>query len=460
MSLQEQLRQLYRANQYEDICALYDRSPEGDDALTSEWDYVFVMNSLCKQQRYQDGLALYKNFVRKFPKNDKLDNKMGWCVYYQFVKPFNFAGREAEADNRKKVEYVLSRVKDGKYAPIWKIVHHVTKGILDRQVIHREDYSRCSWYLECVDRSALNREEGVRKDDGKSFSSDYEMWFSRKTKCLMALQAYNDCIRLCDEGLRTVPSFHGNTDSWLRARKAYCLLQIGRIEEAKDTAAEILDRGFNNWNIYALLFDIAAAGGEPREAMKYAGYCALADAHHEMRVNFYVKYAAFLDAQDSQELAEKAMLHRRLAVLLREERDWRIKCEDRQGISDEVKAFGKNEVLFALRRFWETHRDFGKNYVSGTIVRIVPEKKHGWVQDEKGRAYYFRFRDAGGPRNCLQAGNNVLFVIGKRMDPKSEKPKECAVEVKVLSNRGAREPRIVPHSNTRIGLLKGVEING
>ena len=430
MSLSEQFQKLHSAKQFEEICVLYDSSSVEDDELALDWDYVYLMNGLYNQKRYSDGLALYKQFVRKFPGNDKLDSKMGWCVYHLFVKPYDFSVREAEAEARKKVEYVLKKVKDGKYSPIWKIVQHVTRGILDRKTKHQADYSQCSWYLEYVDRAILSREEYVRAYDGKKFSSDYENWVSKKTKCLLALGAYSDCIRLCDEGIRTLPSLHGNNDIWFRARKSYCLLQMGKTAEAKETAEEILARGVNHWSIYELCFDIAVAGNNPQEAMKYIGCCALMDSQHQMRVNFYIKAAALLQTQG---LTREAMLHRRLVVLLKQEQEWRIKCEDRQGIDDEVNAMGKREVLSALRRFWSKHRDQGKIYVFGKITKVFPEKRHGWVQDETGREFFFRFRDAKGSPDCLQAGVNVLFVVGKRMDRKYNKMRETAIEVKLRS---------------------------
>ncbi len=433
MSLHEQLKELNSAKQFEEICALYDSSSTGDAVWASEWDYVYLMLGLYKQKRYRDCLDLYKKFVVKFPGNDKLDSKMGWCVYHLFVKSYDFSVREAEEEARKKVEYVLKKVKDGKYAPIWSIVNHVTKGILGRQKKNQEDYSQCSWYLECVDRSSLKREGYILAEGGRQAPSDYELWFCKKTKCLEGLGAYSECIRLCDEGLATIPTFHSNIDIWLQRRKANCLLRMGKIEEAGYVAAEILSSGFNNWVAYDMLYDVALAEGKPEEAMKYAGCCALADPQHSMRVNFYKKYAAFLDIRG---LSREAMLHRRLVVLLKEEKDWRIKFEDLQGISDEIKAWGIKEVMPELRRFWEKHRDQGKVYVFGKIAKVFPEKRHGWVQDEKGQEYFFRFMDAKGSPDCLQACNNVLFIGGKRMDPKYKVVKENAVEVKLRSNRG------------------------
>ncbi len=433
MSLHEQLKELNSAKQFEEICALYDSSSIEDAEWTSEWDYVYLMHGLYKQKRYRDGLDLYKKFVVKFPESDKLYSQMGWCVYHLFVKPVDFSVREAEEEARKKVEYVLRKVKDGKYAPIWSIVNHVTKGILGRQKKNQEDYSQCSWYLDYVDRASLKRESYPRTEDGRQTPSDYELWFSKKTKCLEALEAYSDCIRLCDEGLATISTFHSNIDFWLRRRKVNCLLRMGKIAEAGNVAAEILSSGVNHWIAYDMLYDVALAEGKPEEAMKYAGCCALADSQHSMRVNFYKKYAAFLDTRG---LSREAMLHRQLRVLLKEEKKRRIKFEDRQGISDEIKALGIKEVMRELRRFWEKHRDQGKVYVFGKIAKVFPEKRHGWVQDEKGQEYYFRFSDAKGSPNCLQTGNNVLFVVGKRMDPKYKVLKENAVEVKLRSNRG------------------------
>ena len=435
MSRHETIKELHDAQKYDGLCAVFDGlggdgSGDGNEPPLNEWDYIYLMNGLYKCGRYQDGLALYKAFTKAFPGSDKLNEKMGWCVFHLYVKTHDFSQRNGDAPVLKQVGYVLKRVRDGKYAPVWKIVNRVTKGIMKRPVTSKADYQRCSDYLDCVDYKSLSREENEFEIDGKrrKVASDYEAWFSRKTRCLEALDAFEKCVRFCDEGMATISRFHSNNDSWFRCRKAYCLLALGKVAEAEAVAQEILSRNFKNWNVYHLLYDIAVAEKDPAKAMKYAGCCALADAAHEMRVKFYGKFAEFLGRQG---MSEEAMLHRQLIVLVKQEKGWTVKEEERQNISETIGAMKKADVLRRLRPFWERHRDAGKTCISGTIVRLFSSGRGGLVKDGNGQTYCFSFRDVKGDHRRLVPDTPVVFSLEDRWNRKKEVMEKAAADVKL-----------------------------
>ena len=430
MSMHDDLRDLHQARDYKGICMLYDQLENILEIEPSEWDFIYFTNGLYKFQRYEDCLALYKLCKRLYKDCDSLNSKMGWCVYHLYLKNFDFT-KQYSADFFTKVDYVLKNIKEDPYSPLWCIVNLATKVIVHKTAGNNPDYARANGYLELVNRSNLSREEKqINTADGKNISmaSDYETWYSRKTKCLFELNFWDECIRICDEGISSVTKFHNNNDSWFKYRKAVSLLKLRNHNESIAVAKEIINLGFKHWSVYQLLYDISVEKNDVAAAMKYAGYCALTDNSHEMRIKFYKTYAEFLAHQG---IMKESMLHLQLIVLIKEENSWKLKGENSWKITDEISSMDKQAVLRQLQAFWKEHRDKDKVYVEGVISKLLPSGKDGFVRDEKGKEYYFTFRDADCNRNKLLIGTKVMFVLGERLDKKKNVWKMNAIEVKL-----------------------------
>ena len=430
MSIHDDLKNWHESRDYGRICLFYDQVKNVETIQPSEWDFVYIMNGLYKKNRYADCLSLFKVCHRIFPECTRLNDKMGWCVYHLYLKNFDSENGDTE-DFFKKVDYVLANVADGQYSPVFRIVNLAVKNILNNRTTDENSYSRANKYLNYVNPENLNRVESSFFVDGRnvSLASDYEWWFSTKSKCLLKLQAYEDCIKICDEGLNTITNFHSNNNSWFKYRKATCFFKLGLNADAKKVAADIIKNNFNHWCIYDLLYDISVAEKNVSDALKYAGGCSLADKSHEMRVSFYARFAEFLNAQG---MNEQAMLHARLSQLIRQERNWSSTTEFSFGIGAEILNLNKNEILQRLKPFWEKNRDIGKVFVAGIVSRLLPSGRDGFVKStDTGEEYYFNFRDARCDPNRLSVGKKVKFVIGERLDRRHNVIKKNAVELKL-----------------------------
>lgn len=430
MSIHDDLKIWHQIRDYDKICLFYDQVKNVETIQPSEWDFVFIMNGLYKKNRYAECLSLYKVCHRIFPECTKLNDKMGWCVYHFYIKNFDSENGNSE-DFFRKVDYVLANVSDGQYSPVSLIVKFAVKTIFHKQTIGENSYVRANKYLNYVHPENLSRDEKTFNVDGRNYSvaSDYEWWFSTKSKCLLNLQAYDDCIKICDEGLNTITNFHSNNDSWFKYRKATCFFKIGLNADAKKVAADIIKNNFNHWCIYDLLYDISVAEKNVSDALKYAGGCSLADRSHEMRVTFYAKFAQFLNAQG---MTEQAMLHARLYQLIRQENNWRSKDNFSFNIDAAILNLNKNEILRRLNPFWEKNRDRDKVFLSGVVSRLLTSGRDGFVKmNDTGEEYYFNFRDVKCNPKRLSVGTKVKFVLGKRLDKKHNIIRKNAVELKL-----------------------------
>lgn len=431
MDIYEKINAAHQTKNYNELCTLYDRIKDNiDNNSLQEFDFVFLKNGLYKKQRYEDCLLLYKVFRRKYPSSDKLNITMGWCVYHFYLKNFDF-NKQDSAGFFTKVDYVLNKVEQDEYSPIWRIVDLATKAIMEGKAGNSPNYALAIRYLEKVDITKLSHDEGRFTDEtghSRFLASSYETWFSRKIKCLLNLKKYAECISSCDTALATITKFHNNNDNWFKYKKAICLLKTGSMAESESVAKEIIANNFRHWCIYQLLYDISVAEGNVDNTLKYAGRCALADRSHEMRISFYANYAAFLDKHGK---SDEAMLHRHLVIIIKQEKGWMLRQENQWEISEKIAALSKKDTLRRLKTFWEECSDIGLVYIKGKIDKMLHSGRDGFIKSEEGQSYYFNFHDTLCRRDALTVGISVRFTLEKRMNHRRNRLEENAVNIKL-----------------------------
>ena len=423
------LKNLFEQGKYEQIAEVWNDADEVKEF--SQWDFLYCMNSLYKLKRYPDCLEVYRKCNKKYPDFSKLDNNMGWAIYHVKVKNFDFLRDDKQA-LLKQIDYVFEHSRDGQYSPRWLMAKFVADAIDKGQLGTERDYSLALRYLDKVDPDMLSSEERCLKDSsGKtiSLSSDRESWFSYKTKFLLIQKDYEACIDCCDRALQSIDRFHSKNDCWFLYRKAKCLQALNRPEEAKALIEQILGKGFKHWCFFQLMFELEAAAGNDSQALKYAGECALSDPEHKMRVNFYEALASYLEKEN----IEISMLLRRLVLLLRAENQWKEKSHYTQWqFSDEIAALDKQTVLKRLNPIWRQWRDKDKVFLSGTIDRILPEGKSGFILADCGRSYYFNVRDFRNKKHEIYIHMRVQFTLEERLDKSKNEMKLNAVEISAL----------------------------
>lgn len=63
------------------------------------------------------------------------------------------------------------------------------------------------------------------------YQSNREMLYVYKTKALLELNQYDECIKCCIEALNVINQFHHNNDIWIRLKQAKSIAGLGNVEE-------------------------------------------------------------------------------------------------------------------------------------------------------------------------------------------------------------------------------------
>lgn len=422
--------EMYKEGRLDEVTTIWEN--EQETAQFDEWSFIAVMNCFYSLKRYDKCVAVYRDFHKAFPDSDKLDDKLGWSLYQTSIKNFDF--KSGNVTNLcKQVIYILQHSTSSEYSPKWCVVKFMLNAMERGNLCLEQGYLLADRYLDYIDPNTLSTVENLiqlQNGESRRLASDRETWYSEKSKVLLKLQKYEECIQCCDAALRGLYSFHSNNDSWFRYRKAQCLYALGRAEEAKACIQKILEAGFSHWCLLQLMFELERDAGNTDKAMSYAGACATADSSHEMRVSFYPELADFLDANGKN---TEAMLHRRLVVLLREENGWGRKAyQDSWQFTPEIAAMDKEAILKKLIPFWRELRDKDKEYLTGTVERIFVEGHSGLILAEDGQLYYFNTRDIHGKNHNVKKGMKMRFTLVDRLDKSKGIVKKNAVEISII----------------------------
>ena len=422
------MKNLYSQGRYEDAIA-YASETKIRDGFT-EWDYLFQSKCLYKLKRYSDYLELYKEFHAKFPDSDKLDDYMGWSLYHAYVRNFDFETGDRRQYLRQ-VDYILSHSTDSKYSPKVWVATVAADAVFKNRLSVNTNYELGNKYLSVIDPLTLDLTEREANVDGRirKIESDREKWYRQKTKSLVELKLYEECLSYIDDAFQNVDHFHNNCNHWLNYRKALCLFALGDLDGAEKITKDILGR-FEHWCFYELLFNIAVARGNTEEAIRYGAIGALVDREHKLRVSFYENYAEFLLHNG---YPREAALHYKLVEQIRFEEGWKgIRLPEDFSYPEDVWSLDKKDVIRELLPFWRQEKERGIEFYEGTIDRILPNGKSGFIRGDNGSSYYFNVRDFTKRVNELQEGARVRYTLEERLDKSKNVMKPNAVQISFI----------------------------
>ena len=404
----------------------YATDPNNRSSFT-EWDYLFLSKCMYKIRRYSDYLDLYKEFHAKYPDSDKLDDNMGWSLYQSHIKGFDFDNGD-KRQYLKQIDYILAHCTDSQYSPKVWIATLAADNIFKQKLGANPNYELADKYLSMIDPTQLDLTERENTVDGRTMrtASDREKWYNHKTKALIELEEYEKCLEYIAEAFQNVDRFHNNCEHWLNYRKAICYLELCDIDSAEEIIKKVLSR-FEHWCFYEILFKIAVRRGNVEDAIKYCAVGATVDREHKLRVTFYENFAEFLFNNGYN---TEAALHYKLVELVRAEEAWKgIRLPDGFSYPSDVASLDKNGVIRQLEKYWNTEKERGIDFYEGTISKVLPNGRSGFISDGVGKSYYFNVRDFTRKVYDLAEGARVRYALAERLDKSKNEVKLNAVQI-------------------------------
>ena len=159
---------------------------------------------------------------------------------------------------------------------------------------------------------------------------------------------------------------------------------------------------------------------------RYGASAFLAGGEFKAKVNFMVQFAQALENMGGYE--KMAYFHYLLAKRVRMDQHWKVKAE--LLAKTDSYAFpepDRQELMDGLHGFWMDEKHAGQTRHKGTIEKILPGSKAGFLREYGGNQYYFR--TASLYRVRPEEGEKVTFYVEDFFETGKEKPAHRAVDI-------------------------------
>lgn len=241
----------------------------------------------------------------------------------------------------------------------------------------------------------------------KEIQSNKEAYYSYKTKALLSLEQYDDCIECCDEAYERITKFHHDNDIWLMDRKMQSIAALGDIDAAIEKSRNLV-LVKNNWFLKYSLAQLLLEKGITDEAIVLMCRAAYTRDPVEMKINLLVQLGDLIREQAIKEA------HYLFAESIRLEKEWSIP-NDLQYKLNGIEKRIVNQI--ELKNFWlKTIQDYYE-VCSGTVERISDNSKSGFIKSDNN---FYYFKTANIVNGRVRKNDKVNFVVVASWDHKKE----------------------------------------
>jgi tetratricopeptide (TPR) repeat protein len=419
--------QLRKNGQFAEALAIYEFH-WADDALPRyEWDTWSYAFCLRKTARYSDLLDFCRKAYPSYPTFEPLNTLYAWAIYYTTVR----AEGVKEVDLYKAAKGILRLTTQANvYAPYTLVVLKV----LD--VLGSKSKFLATQILEWVaylDISLLDTTPSSFVDaKGKiiAIASKCEQVLSLRVKALHLDGQHEACLETVEKALEYLPKLHYGNEHWLRRYAALSHAALGDFQSAITMLKAILAQR-KEWFLSADLATVLMQAERPSEALPYLHDAAMGFGDMEKKVKVYRALAL---AYTLLEKTDLALEHYELVALIRSDFGWAADEEVTLALAKagiEVGRFGSSSAMFArLKKVWEAEKIFASPRLLGTITKILPNGKSGFVKAKYGNSYFFQMKNIRNTKGRVAAeGSEVSFVLEDAFDMKKQVVVKNAVQI-------------------------------
>lgn len=248
------------------------------------------------------------------------------------------------------------------------------------------------------------------------YQSNREMLYAYKTKALLELNQYEDCIKSCNEAFSVIKKFHHDNDTWINLRRAKCITALGDIDNGIELLKDISIKKIH-WDIYYELAKMFVKKNDISNALLYFCKAAITKDPPKMKVTLFYDMAILYYEIGN---IENARLLCYFAYKIRVSEDWSIPT-NLHNLLDKTNALDK-EFEFDNKKI--TNLCVSEiytilEYKQGNVSKVQPHGKTGFISCGKD-SYYFKMSSVINMRS-IKLGDNVNFCLVDSYDQSKNK---------------------------------------
>ena len=296
---------------------------------------------LYKAGKREDAYEIYARHFSQTPEElDRWDRiRYCWCIYYMHVKD--------SYDEDEIAEYVemvtdITKQEDMKNSPVCVYTRCVFKAL--KFYKKAEDWDYVLYWLDKLNPEFLGEEQG--KSGDMIYPSNREEYYSIKSKALLELEEYEECIEVSEMALNIFDDFALNGDTWHRFRIAKSLRQLDQPHEALEYLEEVI-RVKDNWYVLKEFAENYCMLEDNENALKYAGKAIAATGPVRMKVNvFYLVFKILKDSDHDLAVSHAKMV---LAIKLENGSDVPLDIDE---LNLDESALDIDTLEYELKNHW------------------------------------------------------------------------------------------------------------
>jgi len=397
---------LQSEKRYADALSLYRSLWEGYREKCNEWDgwrYAFCLKQL---KNYREALDVCRETYKLNRGFEPVKGLYAWCIYYTEIT--SQVADEARFFRAAEAITNLSK-QDDKYSAYQITVFKVLEHLTGKSSYQADKIMEWTGKLnpKTLDDSTFTFTDKEGKE--REIASKKEQYYTLRSRALLEKGAFDECIRICEEGLRTFETFHYDNDVWFRWRIGLCYEGLGEYEKSLNMQLELL-KTKKEWFIQKEIAEQYFRLGDYAKSLQYALDSALNSGDTNKKINTFIVLAKALHQLEKN---EEAYLHENFITSLK-------------------KGEYNKEVENELRKIWNTLKFNTQPQYVGKIKTILPNGKAGFVESDKGKTYYFFLREFRGKRETAQVNQPVTFYLEEGYDAKKDRKTMNAVRVEIL----------------------------
>jgi len=390
---------------YAEALPLYRSLWEGFHDKCNEWDgwrYAFCLKQL---KDYKNALDICRQTYKLNHDFEPLKGLYAWCIYYteiasppkdetQFLRAAEAITNLAKPDDpysayQITVFKVLDRFSNKFPYPADKMLEWTGK--LNPQTLDDKVFS-------------FTDKEG----NAREIASKKEQYYMMRSRALLEKGMFDECIRICEEALKTFDKLHYDNEVWFRWRIALGYEGLNEFEKSLNLQLELLKMK-KEWFIQKEIAEQYYRLGDYEKSLQYALDSALNSGDTNKKINTYTVLAKALTQLGKTEEAQR---HENFIASIK-------------------NGEHNKETESELRKIWNTLKYDARPQYTGIIQSILPNGKAGFVKTDKGKSYYFSMRDVKGKREKIQVNQPVTFFLEEGYDAKKDRKTMNAVRVEI-----------------------------
>jgi tetratricopeptide (TPR) repeat protein len=433
----QQASTLRKSNKFEEAVELYETAYNDPQVILNNWDIWGYVHSLRKIGQLDKSIELSEKHIIEYPEFPNLKNNLVWAYFDKSIKKF-VSNKVSDTEHALERIFVLQgqmEVNDEKSVPcpfcvgVFKVLKAYKKPNFNA--------SKIRYWLDKLDPEKLSKKEQTTvSEDSKErkLASDYENYYSYLATLLYKEKKFQESIEVSEFALANIQKFHYDNNIWFKRRIALCHIELGDLSKGEEILKSLDSGKGEKWFIENDISLIYFEQNDFEKALEYALKAAKNFGDDLMKINLYIHLARiFFKLQKPDE----AKVHAELVIAIKQANDSRIDMELQKLITyfkiDISQKFDLRAKKKEAEKIWDNHLFEGQEKLKGTINKILPNGKSGFIkQDNSREAYYFNFSSVKARKQDIQEGKSVKFFLKNSFDKKRNKESKEAIEIVIL----------------------------